>query len=163
MLPHGPPWTPAPVPPQVGYDPVFGARPVKRALQRELQTLLAKALLRGEFEEEDTIVVEAATEAEAAEGAKAKLVTGSYASGLVLRKGPKIALPGGKPPAAAAAAAEGGAESGAESGAEGAETQQGALATEGSAAGGVVSEPSSRGPKEVDQGGYEQDGEDEDM
>lgn len=41
-----------------GYDPVYGARPVKRALQRELQTLLAKALLRGQFEEEDTVVVE---------------------------------------------------------------------------------------------------------
>jgi ATP-dependent Clp protease ATP-binding subunit ClpB len=27
---------------RVGFDPVFGARPVKRALQRELQTLLAK-------------------------------------------------------------------------------------------------------------------------
>ena len=26
----------------VGYDPVYGARPVKRALQRELQTLLAQ-------------------------------------------------------------------------------------------------------------------------
>ncbi|KAG1659283.1 hypothetical protein FOA52_008212 [Chlamydomonas sp. UWO 241] len=40
-----------------GYDPVFGARPVKRAVQRELENLLAKALLRGEFVEEDTIVV----------------------------------------------------------------------------------------------------------
>ena len=29
---------------QIGFDPVFGARPVKRALQRELQTLLAKVL-----------------------------------------------------------------------------------------------------------------------
>jgi len=29
-----------------GFDPVFGARPVERALQRELQTLLAQALLR---------------------------------------------------------------------------------------------------------------------
>ena len=37
-----------------GYDPVFGARPVKRAVQRELETGLAKALLRGEFGEEDT-------------------------------------------------------------------------------------------------------------
>ena len=45
-------------PPQ-GYDPVFGARPVKRALQRELQTLLAQALLRGEFAEGDVIRVEA--------------------------------------------------------------------------------------------------------
>ena len=34
-------------------------RPVKRAVQRELETVLAKALLRGDFVEEDTIVVEA--------------------------------------------------------------------------------------------------------
>lgn len=43
----------------VGYDPVYGARPVKRALQRELQTLLAQALLRNDFEEEDTVIVKA--------------------------------------------------------------------------------------------------------
>jgi ATP-dependent Clp protease ATP-binding subunit ClpB len=42
---------------------VYGARPVKRALQRELQTLLAQALLRGEFAEGDTILVEAAADA----------------------------------------------------------------------------------------------------
>ena len=42
-----------------GFDPVFGARPVKRAVQRELETSLAKALLRGEFGEEDTVIVEA--------------------------------------------------------------------------------------------------------
>lgn len=45
-----------------GFDPVYGARPVKRALQRELQTLLAQALLRGEFAEGDTILVEAAAD-----------------------------------------------------------------------------------------------------
>ena len=38
---------------------MYGARPVKRALQRELQTLLAQALLRNDFEEEDTVVVKA--------------------------------------------------------------------------------------------------------
>lgn len=43
-----------------GFDPVFGARPVKRALQREVQTLLAQALLRGDFQEGDSILVEAA-------------------------------------------------------------------------------------------------------
>jgi ATP-dependent Clp protease ATP-binding subunit ClpB len=42
-----------------GYDPVYGARPVKRAVQRELETGLAKAMLKGEFEEEDTVVVDA--------------------------------------------------------------------------------------------------------
>ena len=40
-----------------GYDPVYGARPVKRAVQRELETALAKALLRGDFLEEDVIGV----------------------------------------------------------------------------------------------------------
>ena len=42
-----------------GFDPVYGARPVKRAVQRELETILAKAILRGEFAEGDTVVVEA--------------------------------------------------------------------------------------------------------
>jgi ATP-dependent Clp protease ATP-binding subunit ClpB len=40
-----------------GYDPIYGARPVKRAVQRDLETGLAKALLRGEFADEDTVVV----------------------------------------------------------------------------------------------------------
>eukprot|EP00198_Chlamydomonas_reinhardtii_P003673 XP_001693009.1 chaperone, Hsp100 family [Chlamydomonas reinhardtii] len=40
-----------------GYDPAYGARPVKRALQRELQTHLAQALLRSEFVEGDIITV----------------------------------------------------------------------------------------------------------
>jgi ATP-dependent Clp protease ATP-binding subunit ClpB len=48
-----------------GFDPVYGARPVKRAVQRELETPLAKALLRGQFVEEDTIVVEAVGGADA--------------------------------------------------------------------------------------------------
>ncbi|CAG9465004.1 unnamed protein product [Pedinophyceae sp. YPF-701] len=42
-----------------GFDPVFGARPVKRVVQKELETALAKALLRNEFAEDDTIVVSA--------------------------------------------------------------------------------------------------------
>jgi ATP-dependent Clp protease ATP-binding subunit ClpB len=33
---------------RVGYDPVYGARPLKRAVQRYLQDPLADALLRGE-------------------------------------------------------------------------------------------------------------------
>uniref|UniRef100_A0A832H471 Chaperone protein ClpB n=1 Tax=Oscillatoriales cyanobacterium SpSt-402 TaxID=2282168 RepID=A0A832H471_9CYAN len=42
---------------QVGYDPVYGARPLKRAIQTELETPIAKAILRGEFHEGDTIYV----------------------------------------------------------------------------------------------------------
>jgi ATP-dependent Clp protease ATP-binding subunit ClpB len=44
---------------EIGYDPVYGARPLKRAIQRELQDPLAMRLLRGEFGEEDTIRVDA--------------------------------------------------------------------------------------------------------
>ncbi|MGA1602028.1 MAG: ATP-dependent chaperone ClpB [Prochlorothrix sp.] len=43
---------------EVGYDPVYGARPLKRAIQRELETTIAKAILRGEFQAGDTIQVE---------------------------------------------------------------------------------------------------------
>jgi len=39
----------------LGYDPVYGARPIKRAVQRYLETAIAKAILRGEYKEGDTI------------------------------------------------------------------------------------------------------------
>jgi ATP-dependent Clp protease ATP-binding subunit ClpB len=38
-----------------GYDPVFGARPLKRFLQRQIETKLARALISGEVGEESTI------------------------------------------------------------------------------------------------------------
>jgi ATP-dependent Clp protease ATP-binding subunit ClpB len=47
----------------VGYDPVYGARPVKRAIQHGLETMLAQAILRGDFNEEDTIYVDVAPDA----------------------------------------------------------------------------------------------------
>jgi len=43
---------------EVGYDPQFGARPLKRAIQRELQDPLALKVLAGELKEGDTIRVE---------------------------------------------------------------------------------------------------------
>jgi ATP-dependent Clp protease ATP-binding subunit ClpB len=43
---------------EVGYDPVYGARPLKRAIQRELETQIAKGILRGEFNDGDTIFVD---------------------------------------------------------------------------------------------------------
>jgi ATP-dependent Clp protease ATP-binding subunit ClpB len=45
-----------------GYDPVYGARPLKRVIQRELQNPLALELLDGRFLEGDTIRVERAGE-----------------------------------------------------------------------------------------------------
>jgi ATP-dependent Clp protease ATP-binding subunit ClpB len=41
-----------------GYDPAYGARPLKRAIMRYIQDPLAKRLLRGEFAPHDTIVVD---------------------------------------------------------------------------------------------------------
>jgi ATP-dependent Clp protease ATP-binding subunit ClpB len=42
-----------------GYDPVFGARPLKRVLQRALQDPLAEMLLAGDLLEGDRIAVSA--------------------------------------------------------------------------------------------------------
>ena len=43
---------------EIGYDPVYGARPLKRAIQRYLETSIAKAILKGEFNGGDTICVD---------------------------------------------------------------------------------------------------------
>jgi ATP-dependent Clp protease ATP-binding subunit ClpB len=45
-----------------GYDPAYGARPLKRALQRMVQDPLATRLLRGEFKAGDRIVVDEASD-----------------------------------------------------------------------------------------------------
>ena len=42
----------------IGFDPVYGARPLKRAIQREVLNRLAKELLSGTFREGDTIEVD---------------------------------------------------------------------------------------------------------
>ena len=42
----------------VGYDPVYGARPLKRSIQRYLETAIAKAILKGKFKGGDTIFVD---------------------------------------------------------------------------------------------------------
>ncbi len=43
---------------EAGYDPEFGARPLKRAIQREIQDPLALKILAGEFMEGDTIKID---------------------------------------------------------------------------------------------------------
>jgi len=43
----------------VGFDPLFGARPLKRAIQSQLENVLADHLLRGDFVAGDSIQVEA--------------------------------------------------------------------------------------------------------
>jgi ATP-dependent Clp protease ATP-binding subunit ClpA len=41
-----------------GFDPQFGARPLKRTLQRELINALAKHLLSGDYQPGDTVLVD---------------------------------------------------------------------------------------------------------
>jgi len=42
-----------------GWDPTYGARPLKRALQRMVENPLALRLLEGEFSDGDTVRVDA--------------------------------------------------------------------------------------------------------
>ena len=43
-----------------GYDPVYGARPLRRFIQREVETRIGRALISGEIGEGSSIVVDAA-------------------------------------------------------------------------------------------------------
>ena len=47
---------------ELGYDPVYGARPLKRAISRYLETAIAKSILRGEYQPGDTIFVDVEAE-----------------------------------------------------------------------------------------------------
>ena len=47
---------------QVGFDPLFGARPVKRVIQREVVNDLSKRILAGEVEREKPIIIDATAE-----------------------------------------------------------------------------------------------------
>jgi ATP-dependent Clp protease ATP-binding subunit ClpB len=43
---------------RVGYDPVFGARPLKRAIQREIETSIAREILKGTIHDRSRVVAE---------------------------------------------------------------------------------------------------------
>ena len=47
---------------EAGFDPVYGARPLKRAIQQELENPLARRILAGEFGPGDTVTVDAGKE-----------------------------------------------------------------------------------------------------
>ncbi|CAN4082655.1 unnamed protein product [Withania somnifera] len=42
----------------LGYDPNYGARPVKRVIQQNIENELAKGILRGDFKDEDTVLID---------------------------------------------------------------------------------------------------------
>jgi ATP-dependent Clp protease ATP-binding subunit ClpB len=62
---------------EVGFDPVYGARPLKRAIQQELENPLARRILAGEFGPGDTVMVDVGREG---------LTFGKVASGVLLQK-----------------------------------------------------------------------------
>lgn len=41
-----------------GYDPIYGARPLKRFLQRRVETLVARKMIQGEIEDHDHILID---------------------------------------------------------------------------------------------------------
>lgn len=43
---------------EIGYDPIFGARPLKRAIQTHLENELAKAFLKGDFKPKDIVHID---------------------------------------------------------------------------------------------------------
>ncbi len=43
---------------ELGYDPLFGARPLKRVIQNKVQNIIAKKILSGEITEGDTVIIE---------------------------------------------------------------------------------------------------------
>ena len=42
---------------EVGFDPIYGARPLKRTIQKKLENNIAIGILGGEYNDGDTIVV----------------------------------------------------------------------------------------------------------
>jgi ATP-dependent Clp protease ATP-binding subunit ClpB len=47
---------------RTGYDPAYGARPLKRAIQKKIETPLGRLLLKGEVRDGQTVVVDAESE-----------------------------------------------------------------------------------------------------
>jgi ATP-dependent Clp protease ATP-binding subunit ClpB len=43
---------------ELGYDPLYGARPLKRVIRRELEDRIAKAILAGEVDDGEVVVVD---------------------------------------------------------------------------------------------------------
>ena len=41
-----------------GFDPVYGARPLKRAIQSEIENPLAREILAGNFMAKDTVIID---------------------------------------------------------------------------------------------------------
>jgi len=43
---------------RTGYDPTYGARPLKRAIQREIETPLGRKILAGEIKDGESVAID---------------------------------------------------------------------------------------------------------
>jgi ATP-dependent Clp protease ATP-binding subunit ClpB len=43
-----------------GYDPAYGARPLKRLIQQEVETALSRKMIKGEIQPGDEVILKAA-------------------------------------------------------------------------------------------------------
>jgi ATP-dependent Clp protease ATP-binding subunit ClpB len=66
-----------------GYDPLFGARPLKRTIQSELENPLAKAIISGKVKEGDSITADCAAQSRTGASPSAGAVP---SAGLVFKK-----------------------------------------------------------------------------
>jgi ATP-dependent Clp protease ATP-binding subunit ClpB len=64
----------------LGYDPTYGARPLKRTMQRHLENPLAEDLLGGRYQSGDTVVIDVAPNGELALGVRRSGSTSQPAS-----------------------------------------------------------------------------------
>ncbi|MDQ0662714.1 ATP-dependent Clp protease ATP-binding subunit ClpB [Arthrobacter ulcerisalmonis] len=69
-----------------GYDPAYGARPLRRLVQREIGDRLAKGILAGEVSDGDTVLVDTAPDFGELAAGNVDALTGAPSSGLSVRR-----------------------------------------------------------------------------
>ncbi|NUS36180.1 MAG: ATP-dependent chaperone ClpB [Pseudarthrobacter sp.] len=69
-----------------GYDPAYGARPLRRLVQREIGDRLAKGILAGEISDGDTVLVDTAADLDELTKGNVDALTGAPTSGLSVRR-----------------------------------------------------------------------------
>jgi ATP-dependent Clp protease ATP-binding subunit ClpB len=69
-----------------GFDPAYGARPLRRLVQREIGDRLAKAILSGDISDGDTVVVDTAADLGELTDGNVDALTGAPSSGLSVRR-----------------------------------------------------------------------------
>ncbi|MHC6591934.1 ATP-dependent chaperone ClpB [Arthrobacter sp. C152] len=69
-----------------GYDPAYGARPLRRLVQREIGDRLAKGILAGDISDGDTVLVDTAADLDELTKGNVDALTGAPTSGLSVRR-----------------------------------------------------------------------------